>query len=276
MWVSVGDVVASVRVVSEASARPTWRAVVVPSEHGGWGLTLEPALLGLLVAPSPAGAALAVAAFLAFLVRTPMKVVLVDRHRRRELERDHLARRVVGLELALLLALVVVAIVDAGFDWFVPFAIALPLFAVELWFDTRSRSRRLVPELCGAIGISAVAASIAVAGGESAALAAALWLVLAARAIASVPFARVQVLRLRAVPPSPRTSDLAQVAGIMVAIVAVAVEPAVLVGAIAVAMVALVQFAWSRGPARPAKAVGFSQLGFGLVVVVATAIGVGA
>ena len=25
-----------------------WRAVAMPSEHGGWGLTLEPVLLGLL------------------------------------------------------------------------------------------------------------------------------------------------------------------------------------------------------------------------------------
>src|SRR6478736_3133505 len=85
--------------VTDASVRSPWRAVVIPSEHGGWGLTAEPALLGLLVAPSIAGGALAVAAFLAFLLRTPLKVVLVDRRRHRELERDRLARRVVVLEL---------------------------------------------------------------------------------------------------------------------------------------------------------------------------------
>jgi len=257
-----------------APVRSAWRTVVVPSEHGGWGLTLEPALLGLLVAPSIAGGALALAAFVAFVIRTPLKLVLVDRRRHRELERDHVARRVVTFEGTVLVALVVVACADAGFDWIAPLAIALPLFAIELWFDARSRSRRLVPELCGAVGISAVAASIAIAGGESGALAAALWLVLAARAVASVPFARVQVLRLRTTPPSPRSSDLAQLAGIGVAAIAVVVDDAVLLGAIAVAAVALVQLAWSRGPARPAKAVGFAQLGFGLAVVAATAIGV--
>ena len=71
----------------------TWRAVAIPSEHGGWGLTLEPALLGLLVAPSIAGAAIGLAAFLAFLVRTPLKTVLVDRVRHRELDRDRVARQ---------------------------------------------------------------------------------------------------------------------------------------------------------------------------------------
>ena len=247
---------------------------MIPSEHGGWGLTLEPVLLGLLVAPSVAGAAIGVATFLAFLVRTPLKVLLVDRHRHRELERDRLARRLVALELVLLAAMVVVAFVRADAEWVVPFAVALPLFAVELWFDARSRSRRFTPELCGAIGISAAAASIALAGGEEYALAFALWLVLAAQATASVPFARVQVQRLHGHPPSLRICDGAQFAGVALATLAVILDDAVFAGALAMVAVALVQLAWSRGPARPAIAVGLSQLGFGLAVVVATAIGV--
>jgi YwiC-like protein len=257
-----------------AVARTPWRAVVVPSEHGGWGLTLEPAVLGLLVAPSIAGGALAIAAFVAFLVRTPLKVVLVDRHRHRSLERDRFARRVVVGELAVLTTMVVVAFARAGAEWVVPFAVALPLSAVELWYDARSRSRRLVPELCGAIGISAVVAAIALAGGEGYRLAIALWLVLAARAVASVPFARVQVLRLRSTPPSTATSDIGVLAALVVAALAVVVDPSVLLGAAAVFVIAVVQFLWSRGPARPALVVGFSQLGFGLAVVAATAIGV--
>jgi hypothetical protein len=156
----------------------------------------------------------------------------------------------------------------------VPFAIALPLFAVELWFDARSRGRRLVPELCGAVGITATVAAIAIAGGESSSLAAALWTLLAARAVASVPFARVQVLRLTSGVAPTRVSDLAQLAGVALAAVAVLLDGALAAGAVAVAVVAAIQFAWSRGPARPAKVVGFSQLGFGLAVVAATALGI--
>jgi hypothetical protein len=254
--------------------RPTWRAVVVPSEHGGWGLTLEPALLGLLVAPSIAGGALAIAAFLAFLVRTPLKTLLVDRRRHRLLERDRLAARVVVFELVALATTIAIALVRAGGTWILPLLVALPLFLTELWYDARSRGRRLVPELCGAVGISAVVASIVLAGGASWSWAIALWLVLGARAAASVPFARVQVQRLRSTAPSTRPSDLGQVTGVAVAAVAVAVDPVVLLGAVAVALVALAQLVWSRGPARPAKVVGFAQLGFGLAVVAATAIGV--
>jgi hypothetical protein len=47
--------------------------VAIPSEHGGWGLTFEPVLLGLLVEPSWPGVAIGAAALTAFLVRTPLK-----------------------------------------------------------------------------------------------------------------------------------------------------------------------------------------------------------
>jgi hypothetical protein len=177
--------------------RSRWRAVAVPDEHGGWGLTAEPALLGLLVAPSWAGGALAAAALVAFLARTPLKVVLVDRWRRRRLPRTSLAAQVAAAEIAALAGLAAVAGVRAGWAWLVPVAVALPLVAIELWFDMRSRSRRLVPELCGAVGMAGAAAAVAVAGGASATLAAGLWLVLAARSVASLPFARAQDLRLR-------------------------------------------------------------------------------
>ncbi len=174
----------------------------------------------------------------------------------------------------MLVALVATAWVAAGAEWMIPLAVALPLFAVELAFDARSRSRRLLPELCGAVGIAAVAASIVLADGQSARLAVALWLILAARAVASVTFARTQVLRLRHRETSTSTSDLAQVAGIAIAIVACGVDTLVVAGAVCVGAVVITQFAWSRGRARPAKVVGIWQMVFGLVVVTGTAIGV--
>ena len=172
-------------------------ALLVPAEHGGWGLTAEPAVLGLLIAWSAAGAAIAVATLLAFLVRTPMKVVLVDRRRRRHLPRTRLAAVLAGAELALLAGAVAAALALAGARWLLPWLVAAPLFAIELSFDARSRGRRLVPELCGAVGITASAAAIVLAGGGTTSTAIAAWILLAARAIASVTFARVQVTRGR-------------------------------------------------------------------------------
>ena len=264
--------IASIR--AGRTERATWRAVALPSEHGGWGLTLEPVLLGLLVAPSWAGLALGAAGLLAFLVRTPLKLVLVDRWRQRWLPRSRAAVVVAGIELVVLLALSVAAGVASGWRWLVPVAAAVPLVAVELWFDMRSRGRRLVPELAGAIGIGSVAAAIAVAGGEPARLAIGLWLVIAARAVASIPFVRVQIDRLRHGHGDRRASDLAQLAGVAIAVGAVAVDDRMVAGAVAVAVLAAGQLWWVRRPPIPAKRLGVRQLLLGLAVVVAAGVGV--
>ena len=149
-----------------------------------------------------------------------------------------------------------------------------PLVGVELWFDMRSRSRRLLPELCGSVGIAAVAASIVLAGGADARLAVALWLVLAARSLAAIPFVRVQIARLHPGSGSPAVSDRAQIAGAVVAIAAIAVDPAVAAGVAAVAALLVAQVVWVRRPPVAAKVLGLRQLFLGLAVVATTAVGV--
>jgi YwiC-like protein len=257
----------------EVRARPLWRTVAIPSEHGGWGLTLEPVLLGLLVAFSPAGVAIGLATFLAFLVRTPLKLALVDRRRGRTLPRTKLAWLIVLAELTLLAGAVSVALAAAGWTWLIPFAVAAPLFSVELWFEVRSRGRRLVPELSGAVGITAASAAIVVAAGEPAGLAVAIWTVLAARALASIPYVRTQVLRLRHDMPLGAT-DAFQVAGAVIAVAASAIDHRIVVGGVAVVVLALLQMATLRRPIPPVKILGLRQMAAGLAVVAATAAGV--
>ncbi|MEZ5374684.1 MAG: YwiC-like family protein [Microthrixaceae bacterium] len=255
--------------------RSQLRAVALPSEHGGWGLTLEPVLLGLIVAHSVAALALGLATVLAFLARTPLKLAAVDARRGRSLERTRLARRVAALELAALAVLVAVAFATAtpGFWW--PILGIAPLMAVELSYDVRSRSRRLVPELAGAIGIAGMAAMMALAGGRSAALALALWAILAARAIAAIPTIRDQVMRLHGRPSSPTLPWVGDATALLVAVVAAVAEPLVTAGAVAVGAAILVQralIAWA--PTDRAVVLGIRQTVMGLAVVVATALGV--
>jgi YwiC-like protein len=257
-----------------SAERPLWRSVAIPSEHGGWGLTLEPVLLGLLVAFSGAGVAIGAAAFVAFLVRTPLKLALVDRRRRRTLPRTRLAARVAAGELAALVALGSFALWSAGADWLIPVAIAAPFIALELWFDVRSRGRRLVPELAGAVGISAVAAAIAIAGDEGWRLAFALWLLLAARAMSSIPYVRTQIARTRRGAQSLAATDRVLVAGAAVALSAVVVEPRAAAGAVAVGAVAVAHgLMLRRDHIAPVKIIGMRQMAIGVAVVAASAIG---
>lgn len=258
----------------EAAARSSLRAVALPTEHGGWGLTVEPAVLGLLVAPGVAGALLACAAIVAFVLRTPLKLVLVDAHRHRELERTRLARRVVALESLVLVALVVGAVLTTDGEFWWPALIAAPLVGVELWFDMRSRGRRLAPELAGAAGIGAVAAMIALAGGESASLAVALWMVLAARVVTAIPSVRAQVMALHGRAVSPIAGRVGDAAAVVLAAIAVVVDPLVLAGTIAVAVVVLLQHVSNHYPAPRAALLGVRQTALGFLVVIVTATGV--
>jgi len=257
----------------EPANRPGWRAVAVPTEHGGWGLTAEPVLLGLLIAPSIAGLCLGVATMLAFLVRTPLRVLLVDRHRRRTLDRTRLAGRIALAEAALVVALVAVAAASSPHPFWWPVIAAAPLVGVELWFDARSRSRRLVPELAGAIGVSAAAAVVIVAAGHDTPEAVGAWLILAARSVSAIPYVRDQIARLHHRPTTPRLLVLADSAAVALAAIAVAVSWVFLAGAAAVVVVIVVQRATAR-TVVPAKVLGIRQSVLGVLVVAATAVGV--
>ncbi len=257
-----------------AGPRSDWRSVAVPTEHGGWGLTLEPVVLGLAVTPSLSGALLGMAALTAFVARTPLRVVLVDHHRSRDLARTSLARRILAAETILLAALGAAAAVTGDPRLWLPALVAVPLVAVELSFDMRSRSRRLLPELAGSIGVASVVAMIVLAGGGDGRLATGLWLVLAARALTSVPFVRDQVARLHQRTPAPRTTLAADAAALGVAAAAAIVDPHTLAGTLSVpALVAAQRLTGRRPPAR-AVIVGVRQVAAGFVVVLVTAVGV--
>ena len=177
-------------------------------------------------------------------------------------------------ETVVLAVAVAVAVALAGWSWLVPVVIAGPLVAVEFWFDIRSRGRRLIPELCGAIGISAVAASIVIAAGQGGGLAAGLWLVLAARAVGgsrscgcrSCACAAAMGRCGRAISPRPSALPLPW---------APSSPTSGCCSARSVSRVlAAAQFVWVRRAPMPAKQIGLRQMGMGLALVVVTAVGV--
>lgn len=258
-----------------AGVRSTLRAVAIPTEHGGWSLTLEPVLLGLLVAWSWPGLALGVAAMLAFLARTPLKFVLVDRWRGRWLERTTVAAWAATVELLVLTA-VLAALAALGADgrfWF-PVLAAAPLVAIELWFDMRSRSRRLLPELSGTVGIGSVAAAIALADGAETAMALGLWVVVAARAATAIPYARTQVFRTRGRPHHVWHSDLAQAMAAVAVTVAWLADAVPLAAVLVIIAVAAFNVGAVRAAPRPAKVIGLQQMFFGIAVIIVTAVAV--
>ena len=259
---------------STPAPRPAWRSVALPSEHGGWSLTAEPALLGLLVAWSWPGLALGVAAMIAFLARTPLKLVLVDRWRHRWVPRTTLAARFSVFELAVFAVFVAYAATAAESGFWLPLVVALPMIVLELWYDMRNRGRRLIPELAGSIGIGSVATAIALADGAPQRLAWGLWLVIAARSLAAIPYVRMQISRAKSHPHPRAHSDIAQLAAAAAAIVASIADVVPVASAVVIALVAIANVIAVRMRPRRAVLIGIEQTFAGLAVIAVTAIAI--
>ncbi len=253
----------------------------MPAEHGGWGLTLEPGILGLLIAPSLAGLLLGVAALLALLVRTPVRLVLIGRRRSDDrprttmgVQRNRLAARLAVAELlGIGLAVVVAAALARDPLWWLPMVVAAPLFALALWFDIRSLSRHLIPEVVGSVAIAGVAAMGALAGGAAWTLALGAWVILGARISSSIPHVRAQVRRIHGQPTAIAPTLVGDLSAIVAAVVAVLLDSSLVVGAIAVLGLIVIQRITLLRPPRPAKILGIRQMILGFTVVVATALG---
>jgi hypothetical protein len=235
---------------------------------------VEPVLLGLAVAPSATGVCLGVAAALCLLVRTPLKTVLVDASRGRRLPRTRVAAALAAVELTVIAAFGLAVLVLADGPFWVPVLIAMPLVALELWYDMRSRGRRLTPELAGAIGISGVVAAIVLADGGDARLAAALWLVLAGRAVTSIPFVRGQIFRLRGRKQAAWPLVVSDAIALAIAGAAVALDRSLVAGAAAVLAVIAIQRLSAIKPQPRAVVIGLRQMGLGLAVAAFAAVGV--
>lgn len=256
-----------------ATSRVSLKAVALPNEHGGWGFTLEPVLLGLLIAPSGAGLGLGLFALAAFFTRHPLKLWLSDLRRGRNFPRTALARNLTLLYGLLALAGLILAVWWASGPFWIPLLLALPLVGVQLWFDARNWGRNLLPELSGAVAMGAIASSMALAAGQDPRLACGLWWVLAARSLAPIFYARAQVRRARGERVEVVPVYLAE--GLAIAGLAPGAWLGWLPWSSVLALALLLP--WTlytfHRPPMPARAVGWSQMALGLLVVLSTALG---
>lgn len=173
----------------------TVRSVAIPTEHGGWMFLIEPILLGLGVAFSLPGLLLALAALGAFLLRHPLKIAVDDHRRGKRYERTAVAERFTVIYGFIALLALSLAIFTADSRFILPLLLALPLVAVQLYFDFGKRSRELAAELSGSVAMGAVASSIAIMSGWNVTDSLVLWILLAARFVPAILYVR-QRLRL--------------------------------------------------------------------------------
>jgi len=222
------------------ASRPRIRSIALPTEHGGWGFTLEPILLGLLVAPSAAAWELSAAALGIFLARRPVKLVSTDIVRRRWL----------------------------------PVLVAIPFALIALRADAQSKNRALIPELSGSIAMGATVSAIALGSGWDLGPAFGLWLVLAARDVAAIVLVRGQIRRLKRRQTGTSVIYAVQAACIGVVVVAAVADIVPWLAVVAIALVGVVAVVSLNRPPVEARVIGWTQMGVGLMVVLFTAAGV--
>ena len=251
------------------------RSVALPSEHGGWGFVLEPIILGLLVAFSPAGLWIGVLGLAVFLLHQPTKIALKDYQKNKRLARTIWAERFIlsyGL-IALLACALSVMLADGQF-W-LPFAIAVPFGLIQVYYDSKNQSRHALAEITGAVALGSIAAAIALANNWDFAPAMALWIYLIGRSIPSILYIRGR-LRLERDKPFARNLIYAsQIIAVLVIGLLFADELVPITGLMAVMILAGRAF-WGLSPYRRSvrtAVIGMMELGYGLLYVILFAVG---
>lgn len=252
--------------------RSAWRSIVLPTEHGGWSFLFEPILLGLLVAFSLAGVAISAAAIGVFLAQQPLKIALKDRLRGKYYPRTASAERFAALFSGLAIFSGVIALLTARQNFLAPLLIAVPLALLQLAYATRNRAREIVPEISGAWALGASAPLIGLAGGIALPTATLLWSVLMLRALASIVYVRVRLRRARQEPARVEGALLLHVLalGIFVALWRAGIVDATLPIAFGV-LLARAAKGLLAPKAVPTKVIGFSEIGFGVLVAILAA-----
>lgn len=250
------------------------RSIALPTEHGGWGFTLEPILLGLLVAPSAAAWEISAAALGIFLARRPLKILSTDLVRGRWLPRSRMALVFSLLYGGLALAGAVGALFTADGPFLIPVLVAVPFALLALRADAHSKNRALIAEMSGAVAMGATVSAITIAGGWDLLPAFGLWLILAARDVAAITMVRGLVRRLHGKRAAIKRIYTIQVVSLIIVAVAAAFDVAPWLGVAAIGLVVAVSVvSLNREPAQ-AKVIGWTQMSLGLAVVLLTAAGV--
>lgn len=250
---------------SVAPTPPSRGSVYLPKEHGSWSLALEPLALGLLVAPSLPGAALAVSAAAAFLLRRPFKLALGNAS---QPPRPG-ARKVCvivggGSALALLGA---AALGGVSALW--PLLLAVPFGALFLYFDRQNEMRAAAAELSGSAAFAVLPAAFATLAGWPTAPALALAAVMLARNVPTVLTVRTY-LRLNKGGDARPLWPIAAAGfalGTLLVLANTRLVPWTAAVLAAVLLVRTLLFVTPLRPAWPARRVGFIEAGLGVAYI---------
>jgi hypothetical protein len=256
---------------SISSVSPNGSSIFLPKEHGSWSLALEPVMLGLLIAPSSAGMALAGTAIAGFFARRPLKAAFGPHAPNR--------RWSARLTLIMFAGLVLTGIAETVLLttqlalW--PLLLALPLGAMFVYFDARGDSRATAAELAGSSAFAVLPAAMATLAGWSTYAALSLATLAAVRSVPTVLTLRAYLRMSKGKPVIPAIPLVAAILGLSMVTMLAAERQVPWLSTFA-AFILLLRTGWLMTPLRPkwtARRLGITEAaaGVGYVTVVAVA-----
>jgi hypothetical protein len=221
--------------------------IFLPREHGSWFLVLEPLALGLLLAPSWAGGALAAATLAGFFARRPLKPAFSPVHSLRR----RVARETLLMWSALAVAGLFEAVVLGGATALWPLAPAALLGGWFLSLELQGENRAAEAELAGSAACAFVPAASATLAGASLTTALVLAILALARSVPAVLVVRASLRGRREGGAAWILPGLASLlaAGVLAALAGRHLIPPVAVG---LGGLLLLRAAWLLSPLRPA------------------------
>jgi hypothetical protein len=252
------------------------KAIALPNEHGAWGFWLEPALLGMLLAPSWSGTGLVLASLAALFLQHPLSLFLSDKRRGRIFPRTPLALQFAGIySIFVLFGLLLTSITATSFLFLVPLVLAAPFAFTQLEHKSRNKGRSLWAELSGATAMSALAPSLLLLGDFSILSALAIWILLLVRSLPSILYVRARLRLERGENADQFTPLISSIVacGVTALLVYLKLLPVFVLPVMVVLFIrAAFGLSMMRGSTR-ARTVGMLELVYGLLVVGAVFIG---
>lgn len=254
-----------------------WRTTVLPAEHGSWAFVLEPPLFGLMWGPSWAGLFAVLSVAFGFVAYRPLRLASRDLRAHKAYPRTRFGLVVGGCFLGAAMATAAGAIGLSGWRLLEPLGLTLLLAAAFGVVDAKSRPGNLARELVGATVTTPLVALGLL--GHAPHLGDWIAVMLAGGAIV-VAKSWGAILYVRARLPGPEATSASRMVAVVAALAGLALgaawlrqgEPPYLIAGFALLAVRTGYGLSPFAASRPAKQVGFQELGYSLAFYILAAL----
>ncbi len=188
------------------------KMIALPREHGAWGFTIEPLLLGLLVVWSVPNALLALATFLTFLAHQPVKIFFSSYKAKRKSALLFIIGYGSAGVFAFYFYLTRVSL-QAG----LPVYGALGMMFFYLILDLLHWNKRIYIEIIAPAAIGLMTMSMALSAGWGTAESLALWLLLLTRSIPTAFYVHARLQSIKRQPSGKKSALTVHILSVLLA-----------------------------------------------------------